>query len=325
MNDSSINSFLSVGQNGFAEFTHASVFSGFGGFDLAAEWMGWTNVFNCEKNPFCQRLLKYYWPNTIQYGDIKQKDFSIHRRTIKLLTGGFPCQPFSLSGEQKGENDERYLFPEMLRAIREIEAPWILAENVYGLTTKKFRELFETICSSLEAEGYEVQPVIVPASSIGATHERYRVWIVAYSSSFDSNLSIQQRRQNQAENFNIDRQTESGIITDTDSHGLQKRISSGFESFQSQTKTFAGSKFTREFTEEYWEKFPTQSPICSGNDGLSDRLDGITFPNWRKESISGFGNAVVPQLVYQFYRSIQIADRQKRGEKTINTVNYAQI
>jgi DNA (cytosine-5)-methyltransferase 1 len=300
-------------------FKHASLFSGFGGFDIAADWMGWETVFNCEKNPFCQRLLKYYWANTIQYGDIKQTDFTIHRGTINVLTGGFPCQPFSLSGDQQGENDERYLFPEMFRSIREIEAPWIVAENVYGLTTKKFRELFETICTSLEAEGYEVQPVIIPASSIGATHERYRVWIIAYSSSFDRNLSIQQWGQNQTKNFNIDRKIESGIITNSDSQGLQKRISARFGSIQSQAKTFKRCEFTREFTEDYWEKFPTKSPICSGNDGISDRLDGITFPKWRKESITGFVNAVMPQVLYHIFKDIQMAaiEDTAGGQKNI--------
>ena len=159
--------------------THGSLFSGIGGFDLAAEWMGWENVFHCEWNEFGQRVLKYYWPKAISYHDITKTDFTIHRGTIDILTGGFPCQPFSTAGEQKGESDERYLWEEMLRAIKEIQPGWVIAENVSGIVSGKFAKLFETICSSMEIEGYEVQPYIIPASAIGAEHQRDRVWIIA--------------------------------------------------------------------------------------------------------------------------------------------------
>ena len=94
---------------------HGSLFSGIGGFDLAAEWMGWENIFHCEWNPFGQRVLKHYWPNAKSYHDITQTDFTIHRGAIDILTGGFPCQPFSLAGKRKGTDDERYLWHEMLR------------------------------------------------------------------------------------------------------------------------------------------------------------------------------------------------------------------
>lgn len=157
------------------------MFSGIGGFDLAAEWMGWENMFHCEWNEFGQKVLKHYWPNAASYGDITKTDFTIWRGKIDILTGGFPCQDFSNAGEQLGADGERYLFPEMFRAIREIQPGWVVAENVYALTSPKFSRVFEQICSSLETEGYKVQPFIIPASSVGAEHERNRVWIVAYS------------------------------------------------------------------------------------------------------------------------------------------------
>lgn len=160
---------------------HGSVFSGIGGFELAAEWMGWTNVFHCEVNPFCQQVLKYYWKDAKSYSDITKTDFSIHRGGIDVLTGGFPCQPFSTAGEQKGEQDERFLFMEMLRAIREVQPDWVVAENVRGITARRFSAVFEQICSSLDAEGYEAQPFIIPATAVGASHERYRVWFVAHA------------------------------------------------------------------------------------------------------------------------------------------------
>lgn len=112
---------------------HGSLFSGIGGFDLAAEWMGWKNVFHCEINPFGQKVLHHYWPNAIQYSDITKTDFSKHEGTIDIISGGFPYQPYSNAGKRKGKEDERHLWPEMLRAIRQIQPRWIVGENVPGL------------------------------------------------------------------------------------------------------------------------------------------------------------------------------------------------
>ncbi len=113
--------------------THGSLFSGIGGFDLASEWMGWENVFHCEWNDFGKRILKYYWPNAISYDDITKTDFTIHRGKIDILTGGFPCQPYSTSGKRLGKEDERHLWPEMLRAIREIKPKYIVGDSVSWL------------------------------------------------------------------------------------------------------------------------------------------------------------------------------------------------
>jgi len=115
--------------------THGSLFSGIGGFDLAAEWMGWDNVFHCEWNPFGQKVLKHHFPNSISYNDITKTNFSIHEGSIDILTGGFPCQPYSNAGKQLGKSDERHLFPEMLRAIKEIKPRYIVGENVRGLVS----------------------------------------------------------------------------------------------------------------------------------------------------------------------------------------------
>nr|MDE5945561.1 DNA cytosine methyltransferase [Rikenella sp.] len=113
--------------------THASLFSGIGGFDLAAEWAGWTNLFNCEIDPFCRRVLKYHFPNAEQYTDIRGTNFAVWRGRIDVLTGGFPCQPFSVAGKRLGTDDHRHLWPEMLRAIREIRPRWVVGENVRGI------------------------------------------------------------------------------------------------------------------------------------------------------------------------------------------------
>lgn len=113
--------------------THGSLFSGIGGFDLAAEQVGWTNLFHCEWNPFCRRVLDYHFPNSESYEDIKATDFRKWQGKVDVLSGGFPCQPFSTSGLRKGSTDDRYLWPEMLRAIEEIRPTWVVGENVAGL------------------------------------------------------------------------------------------------------------------------------------------------------------------------------------------------
>jgi DNA (cytosine-5)-methyltransferase 1 len=115
--------------------THGSLFSGIGGFDLAADWMGWDNIFHCEWNPFGQKVLKHHFPNSISYNDITKTDFSIHAGQIDILTGGFPCQPYSSAGKQLGKADERHLFPYMLRCIKEVKPKWVIGENVRGLVS----------------------------------------------------------------------------------------------------------------------------------------------------------------------------------------------
>lgn len=159
---------------------HASLFSGIGGFDLAAEWIGWHNAFNCEIDPFCRQVLKYHFPNAIQYDDIKTTDFTVWRGKIDVLTGGFPCQPFSTAGKRKGTSDDRYLWPEMLRAIHEIRPRWVVGENVRGIISWSEGLVFEQVHTDLEAEGYEVQAFVLPACGVDAPHKRERTWFVAH-------------------------------------------------------------------------------------------------------------------------------------------------
>ena len=166
---------------GGVELTHGSLFSGIGGFDLAAEWIGMTNLFNCDSDPFCRQVLKHHFPNATQYEDIRTTDFSVWRGRVDVLSGGFPCQPFSLAGKRKGTADDRYLWPEMLRAIREIAPRWVVGENVLGIVNWSQGLVFEQVCADLEAQGYEVQPYILPACGVGAPHQRYRTWFVAHA------------------------------------------------------------------------------------------------------------------------------------------------
>ncbi len=135
---------------------HGSLFSGLGGFDLAAEWMGWENIFHCEWMEFPRKVLDYHFPNADSHIDICKTDFKKYANEIDILTGGFPCQPFSMAGKRKGTDDERYLWGEMLRAIQEIKPTFVIAENVAGILSIDDGLVFEQVCLDLEAEGYEV-------------------------------------------------------------------------------------------------------------------------------------------------------------------------
>lgn len=163
---------------------HLDLFSGIGGFALASEWV-WPEIEHtfCDIEPFSQANIKKNWPHSKIYGDIKTiKGSDIG--PVDLVTGGFPCQPFSSAGNRRGTEDDRHLWPEMLRVIREVSPRWIIGENVSGLVTWDGGMVLEQVCSDLEATGYEVWPLVIPACAINAPHRRDRVWILANNESF---------------------------------------------------------------------------------------------------------------------------------------------
>lgn len=157
------------------------LFAGVGGFSLAAHWMGWETVAFVEKEPFCQKVLAKNFKGVPIHGDIFEFDGKPLRGAIDLVCGGFPCQPFSQAGKQKGKDDDRYLFPEMLRVIREVRPRFVVAENVRGLLNIDDGRTFAEITASLEGEGFEVVTFCLPASAVNAPHRRDRLWIVANS------------------------------------------------------------------------------------------------------------------------------------------------
>jgi DNA (cytosine-5)-methyltransferase 1 len=313
---------------------HGSLFSGIGGFELAAQCVGWENKFSCEINSFCRKVIQYYWPNNTIYEDITNTDFSIWRGKIDILTGGFPCQPFSVAGQRKGTGDNRYLWPEMLRAIREVEPEWVVAENVYGLISMQDGVVFEQVQLDLEDAGYEVQPFVVPACSVNAPHRRDRVWFVAHNSNARIE-SMQQRRENGVFEFRTIAHTKhDGLYGATgrrsDSEGNNKD-----KTWEETTGEFTGccgktiiscEQADRDERQECddkqfdgcsgkwlntWEQWPTEPPVCSRDDGFPGGLDGITFPKWRNESIKAYGNAIVPQVAVEIFRVIQQIDNLK--------------
>lgn len=161
---------------------HGSLFSGIGGFDLAAEWMGWENVFQVEKDEKCQRVLRKNFPNAKIYGDIREFDGSEYRGSVDIITGGFPCQDVSVAnpvGRPGLSGEHTSLWSEMLRVIQVVYPSWIVVENVYGLVTNKGGMELETVCLDLEKAGYEVQPLIAYSSAVRANHHRKRLFAYA--------------------------------------------------------------------------------------------------------------------------------------------------
>lgn len=156
---------------------HASLCSGIGGFDLAAEWMGWQNVFAVEKDKDCQAILKKNFKELTLYDDVKEFKGAKYKGAIEIISAGFPCQPFSLAGKQKGQEDDRYLWPEIIRIIREIQPTFFVGENVPGIISLAL----DQVLTDLESEGYSCQTIVVPACAVNAVHRRDRVWIIAYS------------------------------------------------------------------------------------------------------------------------------------------------
>ena len=380
---------------------HGSLFSGIGGFDLAAQWMNWTNVFHTEWNEFGQKVLQHHFPKSISYHDIIKTDYTIHNGDIDIITGGFPCQPFSLAGKRKGTDDERYLWHEMLRAIQQIQPTYVVAENVRGLLTIDGGLVFEQVCADLEAEGYEVQPILLPAASVNAPHRRDRIFIVGYAANTNNTGAKQPMRSertrkkadqgwkgqpqfepwknginepaantkdNRAGNIRNESSKERtrfcnvvsgkpcGLSASTGTaantidnrnssqgqgeeaegnrcrnndvpeerqhkaewtdglHGLQpnaahanSRRQSAEEHRQTESRWIAETSIPNN-----WQDFPTESAICGGNDGISNRLDNITFPKWRNESIKAYGNAVVPQLILPIFQTIEKLYREKK-------------
>ena len=400
-----------------SKLTHGSLFSGIGGPEIAAEMMGWKNVFHCEINPFGRKILDYWFPNSKSYEDITKTDFREWQGKINVLTGGFPCQPFSCAGQRKGAEDDRYLWPEMLRAIREIQPDWVVGENVAGILSMvqpgsetalgREESLFgevdrkrilhrqeyvvETVCNDLEREGYFVQPVVIPACAVGAPHRRDRVFFIAHRADAGS-----EGMQREWEN-NI---LSGGTAPDTDSHrwrdGKNQQVTiaerkgtadigtfredgassdsdvyrhtpcktgEGFEKCRCKNdgeskKRKQSSEWPNGFHEfprnapyssseglstlrfptsiekkkrenedgcsvqpsgnvrrtsfaERWENFPTQSPVCSRDDGIFTGLDGIAFSKWRQESIKAYGNAIVPQVMYEIFLAIESIEKGK--------------
>ena len=301
--------------------THLSLFSGIGGLDLAAEMAGIKTVGQCEWADYQTKVLEKHWPGLPRWRDIKTltKESFYERtglRTVDIISGGFPCQPFSLASKyRRGKDDDRYLWPEMLRVVKELKPRWVVGENVPGIINLAL----DTVLSDLENEGYETQCFVVPACGVDAPHKRERVCIVAYSiersGTMRRNRGVQNAKENGREGADNRRGTKtvltgerrqdepgtSGMVdgvrtgihnayTDTNADGLQGR--------HNEEILWGGG--LRTFVEKFpgmhsaWENWPDEPGVDRVVDGIPHRMDRI----------SCLGNAVVPQQFYPFFAAI---------------------
>ena len=207
---------------------HFDLFSGIGGFALAAGWSGIETVAFCENNDFCRDVLRKHWPGRPVYKDVKEvngEQLQSDGISADVITGGFPCQPYSVAGDRRGKGDDRHLWPEMLRIIREMEPSWVIGENVRGIIDMEL----DQVLSDLEDSGYSCGAFIIPACAVDAPHRRERVWIVADSNG--KGLQVSEQKEQKRENWKLERSgsrglggwpPESGILRV--SHGIPQRV-----------------------------------------------------------------------------------------------------
>ena len=278
--------------------THLDLFSGIGGFALAAGWAGFKTVGFCDNEPYAQSVLKKHWPNVPIHGDIKALDGTAYRG-VTLLTGGFPCQPFSNAGKRRGKDDDRYLWPQMLRVIQEARPAWIVGENVVGIIGLAL----DQVCSDLEAEGYEVEPIIIPACGVDASHRRNRVWVVAGGGAmWPTPLTPSGGPDNSAKRLRPSghRGTTNllgAVLADPNSQGVfPAKDARGNEKDKPESNDkFAwgcSSVHRGQGLQTNWTTEPGVGRVAHGIPNRVDRLKGL-------------GNAIVPQVAYQIIKGIR--------------------
>ncbi len=321
--------------------SHGSLFSGIGGFDLAAQWMGWNNIFQCEKDEWCRKVLAKNFPNSKRFEDIKQFNAKEYNGAIDVISGGFPCQPFSVAGQRKGKEDDRYLWAEMLRIISEVQPKFVVGENVTGIIGMAL----DTVLSDLEAQNYTTETYIIPACSKNAWHRRDRVWIVAYSNSIrwkDEQKENGQPLHNGNRNGAIKEQSRgkqqrrtgkpSDILSDTTSTGtwMEEHRNSGQEwgatnkpkseilrqengeigskginSNSREVFTNANDTGCKEQRQSITDGTELFAPKCSSwwetEPAVGRVADGLSG---RVDRLKGLGNAIVPQVAYEIFRLI---------------------
>jgi len=329
---------------------HLDLFSGIGGFAYAVDQVfdDVEHIF-CEIDPFCQQVLKKHWKGSVIYGDIRELTADTDRNGLQepgakiktsgdrqfsetianttnpgierprerenkvfLLTGGFPCQPFSQAGKRKGTNDDRHLWPAMFRVIQLTKPTWIIAENVRGLLTINGGLVFEQVCLDLEREGYEVQPFIIPAVAVNAPHRRDRVWFVA--NKLCERLSRVGYEENGVHRRKLEKDGQEGCevgsinagcssnAPDTGNERLERRSNEGER--LSGLKDRNGSDQRRDW-DKNWLEVATE--LCGVDDGLPAELDEfkLTKAKHRVERLKSLGNSIVPQVVVQILKAIK--------------------
>lgn len=304
--------------------TFGSLFTGIGGFDLGFERAGMRCLWQVEIDAYCNKVLERHWPDVRRLRDIR--DCGSHNLPpVDTVCGGFPCQPFSLSGNRRGKSDDRFLWPEMLRVVAELKPSWVVAENVFGFISLGLDDAL----ADLEAEGYEARPVVFPACAVGAPHRRDRVFVLAYSPDG-------RRTPTHAEKWNVQEPYTGGDVPNTDSSWQQQPqgsiteergwLGDGGEADVSQPNSFGRQacdyvhghaekgKSKREFistdsafgaVQDWWGTEPRVGRVV---DGLSTRLDRFRC----RKCLEGLGNALVPQVAQVIGHYLVYADAHYR-------------
>jgi DNA (cytosine-5)-methyltransferase 1 len=345
---------------------HGSLFSGIGGFDLAAQWMGWENVFQVEWDKWCQKVLEKNFPDTLRFGDIvefnkqlqngkidcnsegnrwkvdknaeqiledSKKQIREYGESFKegsevgcefgghgynrsginfrdsigridILTGGFPCQPFSHAGKRKGTDDSRYLWPEMLTTIRILKPSFVIGENVTGLVSMENGKTLDGILADLENEGYTTEQFIIPACAIGAWHRRDRIWIVGrriFSNSVNGTNRTIRGESREKKGVSCEcRQTRLSrkscgtggeIFPDCNNQGLQGREETRNIGGIREERDQQSKRYSECFGGAYWQSEPSVGRVANGIPNRVDRLKGL-------------GNAIVPQVAFELFKAI---------------------
>jgi len=307
------------------------LFSGIGGFSLGMEaTKKIKTIAFCEKDEFCRKVLKKHWSNIKQYNDIR----SINGKEIAadIVSGGFPCQPFSVAGKRKGTEDDRYLWDEMLRVITEVKPRWVVGENVQGIINIDNGLVLRQVQTDLEAQGFQVQCFIIPASSVGAWHQRKRVWIIANSNSSlrDRRRAISQSGENEVRRIYSSEKEQAkddlrsqAIGCDALSGKTENVSNSKFKRLERWQRNDSGEKrkvlptvkhnrsemgsssgcFNGKDEQQTW--WEAQSELCGVPDGISYELDKN-----RANRIKALGNSIVPEIAYEIAKAILIAENE---------------
>ena len=262
--------------------THLSLFTGIGGLDLAAEAAGFRTVGQCEWADYPTRILEKHWPDVPRWRDIRTltgESFyeKTGMRTVDVISGGFPCQPFSVAGKRRGKEDDRYLWPEMLRVICELRPRWIVGENVVGIIGMAL----DDVLFSMENEGYATRAFIIPAYAVGALHQRNRIAILAHSGSNGWADESKSRKDT--------------VTAERRNDVCKQKIRD--KSINPRDKQLDMCKNRKEeWADQDWL---CKSGICRVVDGVPEQLDRLKC----------LGNAVVPQQFYPVFKAISDIER----------------
>ena len=326
---------------------HLDLFSGIGGFSIGLEKVGFNTIAFCEKEDYCRMLLQKHWKGVKIYNDIKEckgKEIKETYGRVDILTGGFPCQPYSVAGKQKGTADDRYLWPEMFRVIKEVQPTFVIAENVRGIINIQDGMVFETVCSDLESEGFEIQTFIIPAAGVGAPHKRERVWIVGYSKHNGSLTSEIKRGDNKINDRTEEREDttfkperagrsrdneimentrrklhERSSVREKNEDEIRKENANKFERSSSESASNVANTKSEQSISKYYREQPGETSEQEQIKSRGSSSWTLREANWlsepnvgrvvngvpgRAHRLRGLGNAIVPKIAEEIGRSI---------------------